>query len=170
LWSSWLYEEKDMAAVVRYTKTSKGQEEIAQRQNNLRGKMRTMLILVDPAKSREALLDQGQQIGVPADFLDTLVREGYVRALSDGPEPGAIDGIPQSGDAVDTFRSAKAFMNDSIVNALGFRAFMFTLRLERCASRSDLADLMPDYVKSLRKASSDAEANALAARMRELLT
>ena len=40
-----------MASALHYAKTTKGVEEIGQRRKNLRGKMRTMLILIDRAKS-----------------------------------------------------------------------------------------------------------------------
>lgn len=156
-----------MIAAARYTKTPKGQEEITARHNNLRGKMRTMLILIDPAKPAEALLDQGVRIGVPPDFLDTLVREGYVAAV--GTVPANLETMDAPGDEAARFRQAKGFMNETVVAALGIRAFMFTLRLERCATRVDLEALMPDYQKALRKVASEPEANALEERMRELL-
>ena len=41
-------------------------------------------------------------------------------------------------DQVAHFRVAKAFMNETIVDALGIRAFMFTLKLEKCATGADL--------------------------------
>ena len=66
-----------MVNVVRYEKTRKGIDEIGKRRN-LAGKLRVMLILVDPSKTAEQLLAQATQIGAPADFLDTMVREGYI--------------------------------------------------------------------------------------------
>ena len=45
-----------MANVVRYEKTRKGFDEI-RRRRDLAGKVRIMLILVDPSKTAEQLLD-----------------------------------------------------------------------------------------------------------------
>ena len=103
-----------------------------------------------------------------------MVREGYVTPIGGGgtPAPEAANDAGSSTVSVDElgqFRAAKSFMNETVVNALGIRAFMFTLRLERCVTRADLEALMPDYHKALRKAATEPEAKAIEARMRELL-
>ena len=67
---------------VRYAKTRKGIDEISQRRNNLTGKLRVMLILVDPTKTAEQLRTQGTQIGAPPDCLDTMVRDGYIAPVA----------------------------------------------------------------------------------------
>jgi len=66
-----------MVNVVRYEKTAKGVDEIGRRRN-LTGKLRVMLILVDPSKTADQLLAQAAQIGAPADCLDTMARDGYI--------------------------------------------------------------------------------------------
>jgi hypothetical protein len=66
-----------MVNVVRYEKTAKGVDEIGRRRN-LTGKLRVMLILVDPSKTADQLLAQAVQIGAPADCLDTMARDGYI--------------------------------------------------------------------------------------------
>lgn len=167
-------EEALMASALHYAKTTKGVEEIGQRRNNLRGKMRTMLILIDRAKSADELKSQAERIGVPPDFLEVMVREGYVTPIGGGatPTPEAANDAGSSTVSVDElnqFRAAKSFMNETVVNALGIRAFMFTLRLERCANRTDLGALMPDYHKALRKVATEPEARAIEDRMLELL-
>ena len=135
-----------MADSIRYAKTPKGTDEIGNRRNNLRGKMRTMLILIDPRKSTDELRDQASKLGVPPNFLETLVHDGYIAPAGGAALPAEAAGIPlpDAPPAVDEFarfREAKTFMNESVVNALGIRAFVFTLRLERCANRADLAAL-----------------------------
>ena len=72
-------------------------------------------------------------------------------------------------DEAGRFRIAKAFMNDTIVDAMGIRAFVFTLRLERCATRADLKTLLPDYERSLAKKRPPWDATVLIERTRELL-
>jgi hypothetical protein len=71
-------EETAMENGVRYAKTRKGVDEIGQRRNTLSGKLRIMLILVDPTKTIDQLLTQAARIGAPADCLDTMVRDGYI--------------------------------------------------------------------------------------------
>jgi hypothetical protein len=67
---------------VRYAKTRKGVDEIGQRRNTLSGKLRIMLILVDPTKPIDHLLAQAMRIGAPADCLDTMVRDGYIAPIA----------------------------------------------------------------------------------------
>src|SRR4051794_8497937 len=142
-----------MVQEVRYAKTPNGLEEIGSRRNNLRGKLRTMLILIDPAKTADDLVAQARQIGAPADCLETLLAGGFIAPLhAGGPRvPGQASGTgPVSSDELTRFRDAKAFMNETVVQALGLRAFMFTLKLERCATRAELGQLVPDYERALR--------------------
>src|SRR6516165_10808581 len=71
-----------VADTTRYEKTEMGAAEISKRRKNLRGRMRTMLILTDPSRTVEELRAQGAQLGVPDDFLETLVREGYLAPVA----------------------------------------------------------------------------------------
>jgi hypothetical protein len=158
-------------ATSRFARTEQGHAEITQRLKNLRGKLRTVLFLVDPAKSVDDIQLQIAQIGGPVDALAQLVAGGYVVELG-AAAPGAAAGAAQptaAADEADRFRVAKAFMNDMVVDVLGIRAFMFTLRLERCATRADLAALLDDYAAALAKKLPPSEAGTLVERTRELL-
>src|SRR5512140_2669510 len=163
-----------MLQAVRYAKTETGVDEISARRNKLPAKLRTMLILVDPAKSADELRDQGSRVGAPPDCLETLVSQGYIAPVANGVAAGSrppveASSMPVSSDELARFRDAKSFMNETVVSALGIRAFMFTLRLERCVTRADLGQLVPDYERALRKATSEAEARAMVERAREML-
>jgi hypothetical protein len=72
-------------------------------------------------------------------------------------------------DPAARFRMAQQFMNDTAVNALGIKAFFFTLKLERCANVNDLKDLVEPYRAAIAKASGAAEANVLTGRVKEML-
>jgi hypothetical protein len=162
-----------MAGTTRYAKTDKGMEEIRSRGKNLRGRLRTMLILIDPSKTDDELRASAAQIGVEPEFLETLLRDGYVAPLG-GAEAGAESAAEQSPrvvtrDELARFRAAKVFINETIVDALGVRAFLFTLKLERCSTRQDLAALLPDYEKAIRKFRGEAETKLLVERANELL-
>ena len=93
-----------MADITRYAKTQAGVDEISQRRTNLRGKLRTMLILIDPTKTADELREQGVRVGAPEDFLETLIGEGYIAPLtlaapgsaaSDAPVPTSVSNIEQ---------------------------------------------------------------------------
>ena len=156
----------------RLARTEKGHGEIVEGRRNLRGKVRTLLFLIDPAKSAEQIEQQASQIGATYEQLAQLIADGYVVELgtetpiaANDEKAGAVGVI----DEVGRFRIAKAFMNDTIVDALGIRAFLFTLRLERCATRADLKTLLPDYARSLMKKLPVPDASVLIERNGELL-
>jgi hypothetical protein len=155
-----------------FARTEKGHGEIAQGRRTLRGKPRTLLFLIEPGKPLEVIQQHAAQIGASSDALAQLIADGYVIELRPGAaEPGAGEAgsrVAGMGE-VERFRIAKAFMNDAIVDALGIRAFLFTLRLERCATRADLKALMPDYAQSLMKKLDADNARTLVERTQELL-
>jgi hypothetical protein len=168
-----------MADTTRFVKTEKGATEISKRRNNLKGRLRTMLILIDPSKTADELRLQASQIGVPEYFLESLVHDGFIAVVGGAAAPaaavpaaaevgaGAATGI--TADELSQFRAAKSFMNETIVDALGIRAFTFTLKLERASTRADLAQLVPDYAKAMQKVKDAAETRLIVDRLRELL-
>ncbi|MEO5699225.1 MAG: hypothetical protein ABIS17_08025 [Casimicrobiaceae bacterium] len=87
-----------MPADVRYTKTARGREEINDRRRNLPGKLRTMLILVDPAKSAEALAEQAAGIGADPAFIETLLSGGYIVPVAIGIAPAGSPGASAVAD------------------------------------------------------------------------
>ena len=160
-----------MADSTRYAKTEMGLAEISKRRKNLRGRMRTMLFLVDPSRTADELRAQAAQLGVPDDFLDMLVRDGYISVVA-GSEPPPEDGgsTTVSDRELWRFRQAKAFINDTIVDAMGIRAFLVTLKLERCATRADLLEFLPDYEKAIGKYHDEAQVRLIVDRAKQLLS
>jgi hypothetical protein len=158
-----------------YAKTPAGSEEVRSRKMKLAPKLRTMLILVDGRKPVAALREEGSACGVPSDFIEQLEALGLVKPADGGAAPqgpGVRDntragtGMP---DPVARFRMAQQFMNDTVVNALGIKAFFFTLKLERCANLNDLKELVEPYRAAIAKASGPAEADVLVRRLQEML-
>jgi len=161
-----------MPDLTRYAKTEKGIAEIRSRGQNLRGRLRTMLILVDPSKTGEDLRASAAQLGVDSDFLETLVRDGYVVVVAGLDAASGAPSAPSpvvTTDELKRFRDAKAFINETIVDALGVRAFLFTLKLERCSTREELARLLPYYAKAIRKFRGESETRLIVERAKELL-
>jgi hypothetical protein len=163
-----------------YAKTQSGADEVRNRKMKLPPKLRTMLILIDGTKPALLLRDEATSLGLGTDFLEQLEkmglveRVGNVTAASDAG--GATQGVPEMSarsiatmDPVTRYRMAQQFMNDTAVNALGIKAFFFTLKLERCATIDDLRALTGDYRAAMAKAGGDAEAEILSHRLDELL-
>jgi hypothetical protein len=152
----------------RFHRTVKGQDEISQGRKALKGKLRTVLFLVDAAKSADEIQRQIQLIGAPGDALAQLHAGGYI-VEAGGRGASAPATVAPTENTIASFRVAQAFMNEAVVDALGIRAFGFTLRLERCATREDLAKLLPDFTQSLLKKLDREAVRALVVRAHELL-
>jgi len=153
---------------LRFERTEKGQVEISQSKKSLPAKLRTVLFLVDPSKDAQEIQRQILLMGAPASALNDLVTGGYVAPVTEFNAP-----IKESARSIDDqvahFRLAKAFMNETIVDALGIRAFMFTLKLEKCATGADLSTLLPDYTQALLKKLDREAVRAMVERARELI-
>ena len=115
----------------RFDRTPKGHSEISQGNKSLKGKLRTVLFLIDAGKTADDLQRQILLIGAPADSIAQLVTAGYVAEVGKVGAPPA-DGAGPTDDRVANFRVAQAFMNETIVDALGIRAF--DSRASRCAT------------------------------------
>ena len=130
-----------------------------------------MLILIDPSKTADELRASAARIGVEPDFLrdagpGRLCRRGRGQRRRTGRGPPR----EVTKDEFARFRAAKAFLNETVVDVLGVRAFMFTLKLERCSSRAELAALLPDYAKAIAKGRGEEETRLLVDRAAELLS
>lgn len=157
-----------MAEALRYDRTSKGHEEISAGKKTLPAKLRTVLFLVDGSKDVQDIQRQVLLVGAPADALTQLATAGYIAPVTafNAPITGAAQTID---DQLARFRVAKAFMNETVVDALGIRAFFFTLKLEKCATAADLATLLPEYAQALSKKLERPAVRALVQRTQELL-
>jgi len=155
-----------MADGPRYAKTPKGVDEIALRRNNLRGTMRTMLILIDPAKSADQLRLQAAQLGAPTDFLAVMLRDGYVAPVGGERQNGASR--PGGEDAIQ-LDAVKRFMHETLAAGPGNRDAPLRARLERCTKPAEVRALVPEYEKAIAAVSGDVEADLLGGRVRKLL-
>jgi hypothetical protein len=150
-------------------KTPKGAEELRHRSLKLPQRLRTMLIMIDGSLNAGQLIAAGATLGVPADFLDNLLQQGLIAVRPSGKQPVAA-AVQAEASESDRFRAAQKFMNDTVVDALGFRAFFFTLKLEKCFTRAELTGLIEDYTKAITRGSGAEVALALRARASELLS
>ena len=188
-----------MESGTRLAKTAKGREEIEHRRCKLAGKLRTLLILIDGPRSIEDTTRDAQKLGAPEVAVIQLMQDGFVAPIATGSRSAAaaasrsVDssrgestraatGVLDAGGDVGgdqgaepesefaKFRNAKQFMNDTAVDNMGvLKKFTFTLKLERCAVRQDLAALMDDYELSLTKSVGSDAASLLVDRLKVLL-
>jgi hypothetical protein len=177
---------------VVFVKTPAGVEEVASRERRLPPRLRTLLILVDGALSAAQLRDAGAKLGAPQDCLDLLEAQGLIarsNGLATRPNAAAAASVVSAStadpttrpeppprlpsvapvDPVQRFLQTKKLMNDTAVDALGLRAFLFTLKLEKCATVADLQAMLPDFGKALSKSLEPAKVQRLLAEFRTRL-
>lgn len=159
-------------------KTEAGQAELRTRAAGLAQRLRTLLIMVDGARTVAQLQSAAAQVGAPADALDQLLQAGLVAVRSAAPARSSSASraaanvappAPATAEASDRLRMARQYINDTIVDAVGVRAVFFTLKVERCYSADDLEALLPEFERLLSKARGASEAQLSVARARELL-
>ena len=160
-----------MSVAMVYAKTNKAVEEIQTKKYKLKPKARNLLFLIDGSKSVDAIDEMSRQLGLTDTELKDLEASGFIVKAGDGAGGAAAGAVREEvhTDEPGKFRVAKKYMNDTIVNSLGLKAFFFTLKLEKCSTRADLSVLLEDYGAALAKASNPETAKVLQKRARELL-
>jgi hypothetical protein len=166
-----------------YVKTDLGSEELKSRARRLPSRVRTMLIMVDGVQTLAQLNAAAAQLGAPDACMAFLLEQRLIAAK---PVPArhattaaaatTIAGVEVSNEfqapvLTDAARylAAQKLMNDSAVDALGFRAFFFTLKLERAFNCDDLRAVLPEFSKAMDKCKDAAAAAMIEARVRVLL-
>lgn len=164
-----------------YTKTAAASEELASRDRRLQPRVRTMLIMVDGRRTVADLRAAAQTLGAPDDFLDTLLQLSLVARLKAVPLPATPSPTPvlpdestrnvpaNSMDEVERFTAARKVITDTATDVLGLRVFLFTLKVERCATIEDLRALLPEFSVSLTKARGEMFARRITDHVRLLL-
>jgi len=158
-----------MAAGDVYRKTERGHAEVRDRKLKLSPRLRTMLILVDGVLPELILKDDAARVGAPPDFLAQLADAGLIERAEAATGPGAAAEPAGPQDEFTRFRNAKHFMNTTIVDALGIKAFFFTMKLERAGVVADLVELAGPYRDAIARAQGVGQADVLAARLNEML-
>jgi hypothetical protein len=165
-------------------KTAAGYAEIQNRSLHLGPRQRTLLISIDGAHSIQQVREQFRVLGDVSPLIEELCSAGLIllNGKSSSPIPsGGVAAAPAAQPSVASGGTSmheipplglvRQFMNETTVQALGLRAFMFTLKLERCSTKAELEDVVPEYQRLLGKArkSEPGYADAMTRRVQEML-
>jgi hypothetical protein len=151
-------------------KTLQGQRELVDRQQKLHARSRSLLIAVHGAHSVAELKRQFAALGDIGSILDELNALGLIAA--DGKPEASAAANPATAalaEELPPLQLARAFINETAVAALGLRAFLFTLKLERCYTKAELTELLPEYRRVLGKSKGEEFAVAMATRVEDIL-
>lgn len=158
-----------------YSKTTLGLQEVSSRKMKLAPRLRTMLILIDGHQPAFILQEEAGKIGAPDDFLEQLINMRLIEKIGSAISQVAKVADKQSSqpaagvDEYTRFRAAKDLMNITVVDALGIRAFFFTLKLERAGNLADLRELVDPYRDAIAKGSGAEEARVFTERLNTML-
>lgn len=154
-------------------KTLQGQRELVDRRQKLHARSRSLLIAVHGAHSVAELKRQFAALGDVGSILDELSALGLIAADGKPANAAANPGVAAPSAAPESelppLQLARAFINETAVAALGLRAFLFTLKLERCYTKAELTELLPEYHRVLAKSKGEEFAVAMALRVEDIL-
>jgi hypothetical protein len=152
---------------IRYAKTDRGVEEVKNQASTLPRKLRSALLLVFASKTATQLREQGTAIGAPENFLEQLLAMGLIEPLG-GPRAQS-PATQQPKTPAERFIAASRFIEQSVANEAGLKAFFFQLKVQKCSSAEDLALLVPAYEEFMRKNAGPESAQVHGAELRGLL-
>ncbi|QJR10683.1 hypothetical protein DSM104443_01750 [Usitatibacter rugosus] len=158
-----------MSSGAVYRKTNLGVAEVGARKLKLNPRVRTMLILIDGAQDEPTVRDEAEKVGAPQNFLEELMRLGLVEQVREAAMMSVPANGPHATGAFERFRSAKDFMNVTIVDAMGIKSFFFTMKLERAGTLDDLRGLRDAYDAAIAKALGEVQAKVFGRRLTQLL-
>jgi hypothetical protein len=159
-----------MEAALAIARTPAGSREIKDRRCNLSPKQSALLILIDGSHPLTFHRDQARRLGLPGEAVDELQQLGLVGQAESAQAPiGAAPAGGETAGEVQRFMHIRQLMNDTVVDALGLRAFFFTLKIERTGNLADLRGLQPEFAKLVRRGHSEEVAAELVGRVGQLL-
>ncbi|HNR23584.1 MAG TPA: hypothetical protein PKL49_11250 [Steroidobacteraceae bacterium] len=150
-------------------KTEAGRQEIENRSHHLGPRHRTVLIAINGQRQLGEVRRQFASFGDVAGLIGELAEAGLIEFSGSGPTkeaanesgPASVDPVVLPADAITPAATARKFMNNTVVDHLGLRSFLFTLKLERCDSQADFLEILPEYRRQLRKVLDNAVVNTL---------
>ena len=161
-------------------KTPAGRLEVEQRAMRLNPRQRAVLIAINGERKLGAVRRQFETFGDVDALFDELFEAGLIEftgtpaavEVRKDKEP-AVEPVVVAPGAVEestAIQEARKFINNTVVKHLGLRAFMFTLKIEKCYTQRELYDLLPEFRRLLRKVMTNADVNACHEHAEALIT
>lgn len=168
-------------------KTEAGRAEVGDRRLKLGPRHRMVLISINGESSVADIRQQFRSINELDGVLSELFESGLIEvpgaslanianaavepvaAAAPVRAPTAPTPAPAVAQTDYALQAAREFMTKTVASKLGLRSFMFTLRIEKCYSRDELRELLPEFRRVLRKAVDAAGVAEFSARAEQLI-
>lgn len=144
-----------------FQKTGKGQHEVATRSHRLPARERSLLIMVDGKMSGEQLIAQARHFGDAEQFLDNLLRNGFIAPVGGSEEAAPPEAAAQpqpvsaAADPMAAFMATKAFVTRYFIDLLGPDADPLTMKIESARTEGQLLLLMEKCREIVRELKGD---------------
>ena len=141
-----------------YRKTEKGLAEITSTERTVDRRLRPLLILIDGNRTANSIHALISGIGIREEDFDQLANNGYIEpvarpdqrlAANDAAAPAAGP-VPQRS-SLERFADGQRYINETVTDKLGLRAFFFVLKIEKCSSAEELMALLPEFEQAIAK-------------------
>ena len=141
-----------------YRKTQKGLAEIAGTERTVDRRLRPLLILVDGNRTANSIHALISGIGIREEDFDQLADSGYIepmarpdprKAANDGTAAPAETHQAQRRSSLERFADGQRYLNETVTDKLGLRAFFFVLKIEKCSSADELMALLPEFEQAI---------------------
>ncbi|EXI79892.1 MAG: hypothetical protein AW10_02191 [Candidatus Accumulibacter appositus] len=139
-----------------YTKTSKGLDEIRWRRHKLPARLRALLITIDGKSTAAALVRRFSSPAQAATGIAGLLACGFIEVAATAAGDSSADPIV----------SARQFMRNSLLAAMGSDADYFSASLDAARSLEDIAELASEFLDVVRAGGDGNAANAFIAGLR----
>ena len=120
-------------------KSGKGEAEIASTTASISLKHRCLLVMIDGNLSEEDYIRQVRTLGEVQVLLRDLEEKGYIERRKRGPVP--LQSVEDHSMEMLNIEARK-YMTDFMYSIMGPGGETMALRLERCKSNKDLADML----------------------------
>ena len=150
-------------------KTAAGRLEVEQRNLRLGPRQRAVLIAINGERKLGDVHRQFDSFGAVGALVVELADAGLIEYAGTPPvvearkepvveTPAAV--TPPVVEDTGPLQAARKYMNDTVAQHLGLRAFLFSLKIEKCYGKRELLELLPEFRRQLRKSLTNAEVNA----------
>ncbi len=175
-----------------FRRNAAGQQALDERDKRLGARLRALMLMAE-GKPLAQVPGMARALGAPEDALEQLRALGFVapdgstsasRAPASSPAPvpaeqtapPAVPGTdPASGPGVaddevfDHFRTASGLIRELAGDTMGLKGFFFILKVEKCGTLAELAQLLPEVLPAVRRQRGTQEAEKIEKRLRALL-
>ena len=152
-------------------KTDRGRSEVSERRLKLGSRQRVMLIAINGEHAVRTVREKFRSLGDVDALLQELADAGLLEVVHAGAanmlEAARAAAVAEAD--IPPVPLARQFMNESVVATRGLRAFMFTLKIERCYTKQELLELLPEYRRTLAKSLDQVAVTAYSERAEALI-